>query len=70
MLASDDRFKNLALEAGAAGPERSNQLMYANVTYDLNAAIRVATEFERVETLYAKNIGQNNTFRLAAFYFF
>jgi len=57
--------------AFAARPERSNQMFYGNITYDLNAAVRVAAEFERIETLYTgSTIGQNNTVRAAAFYFF
>jgi hypothetical protein len=70
-----DKAKNtsaaaLALSGAANGAERSNQLMYVNATYDLNAAIRVATEFERIETSYNAKTGQNNTVRLAAYYFF
>jgi hypothetical protein len=57
--------------------EKYNELAYANLTYDLNAAIRVATEYEHMYTQYAAkptgtsaNFGQNNTFRVAAYYFF
>jgi hypothetical protein len=60
----------LALSNAPNGAERSNQLMYANVTYDLNAAVRVATEFEHMETRYNTTTGQNNTVRVAAYYFF
>lgn len=58
-----------------ANHERYNQLSYANATYDLNAAVRVATEFEHQETKFGKvttgqAYAQNNVFRLAAYYFF
>lgn len=60
----------LALSNAPYGPERYNELMYANVSYDLNPAIRVATELERMHTGYATTQGQNNTVRVAAYYFF
>lgn len=60
----------LALSNAPYGAEKSNQLMYANVTYDLNAAVRVATEFERMQTNYDGKTGQNSAFRVAAYYFF
>jgi hypothetical protein len=57
--------------------EKYNELMYGNITYDLNAAIRVATEFEHLKTQYGAkpagrnaDFGQNNSVRLAAYYFF
>jgi hypothetical protein len=57
--------------------QKYNELSYANLTYDLNAAIRLATEFEHHVTQYdsktttvSSNYGQNNVFRLAAYYFF
>jgi hypothetical protein len=50
--------------------QKYNQLAYANLTYDLNAAVRVATEFEHHVTQYANNRGQNNVVRFAAYYFF
>jgi len=56
--------------------EKYNDSYYANATYDLNAAIRVATEFAHNTTkLAAKtsagaDFGQNNIFRVAAYYFF
>jgi len=59
-----------------ANHEKYNQLTYANATYDLNAAIRVATEYEHLETKYGgvtagnPDYAQNNVFRLAAYYFF
>ncbi len=57
--------------------EKHNELYYANVAYDLNAAIRFAAEFEHARTLYGAipagatgDTGQVNSYRLAAFYFF
>ncbi|HEY6872264.1 MAG TPA: hypothetical protein VI298_05985 [Geobacteraceae bacterium] len=60
----------------AANFEKFNELIYGNVAYDLNAAVRVATEFEHQKTVYGNNtpgqsdLGQDNTIRLAAYYFF
>ena len=79
-----DDFKGLSAgtiglsPGGANGVERFNELIYANITYDLNAAVRLATEFEHNKTQYmatttgaaTKAIGQNNIVRLAAYYFF
>ena len=50
--------------------QKYNELSYVNVTYDLNAAVRVGTEFEHHRTQYATAKGINNVFRLAAYYFF
>ncbi len=56
--------------------QKYNEMTYVNATYDLNAAIRVATEFEHHVTQYGgvaagrPDLGQNNVFRLAAYYFF
>jgi hypothetical protein len=60
-----------------------NTNIYANVAYDLNAAIRVAAEYEYLNTHYGKHVagaspnfnsdagsGSANILRLAAFYFF
>lgn len=61
--------------------QKYNEITYVNATYDLNAAIRLATEFEHHVTQYmgvntatannsASDVGQNNVFRFAAYYFF
>ncbi|GAM08643.1 hypothetical protein OR1_00915 [Geobacter sp. OR-1] len=58
--------------------QRQSRQIYANVTYDLNAAIRLATEYQNIETKYgnvngvsgAKASGVDNTVRLCAYYFF
>lgn len=61
--------------------QKYNEVSYVNATYDLNAAIRLATEFEHHKTQYmgvntatvnnsASDSGQNNVFRVAAYYFF
>jgi len=69
----------IGLSQGAVnGVERYNELVYANITYDLNAAIRLATEFEHNKTQYMATTtgaattasGQNNIVRFAAYYFF
>jgi hypothetical protein len=64
-----------------AGTELYNELIYANVAYDLNAAVRVAVEYEHSRTQFAGidsavraaglgNFGQINVARVAAYYFF
>jgi DcaP outer membrane protein len=57
--------------------ERTNELIYGNVTYDLNAAVRVGAEYEHQKTLYGRfspgyngDLGQDNTIRMAMYYFF
>lgn len=54
-----------------------NQLAYVNLTYDINAAIRLASEYEHHVTQYDSNPtgatsdkGINNVYRFAAYYFF
>ncbi len=63
---------------GISNYQRYSRQFYTNVTYDLNAAIRLATEWQNIETRYGnvngvagKNAsGVDNTFRLCAYYFF
>src|SRR6266568_379679 len=67
-----DNYKSLsaatlALSNATNGVEQYNELIYGNITYDLNAAIRVATEFEHNKTQYLvkpnganTDFGQNN----------
>lgn len=60
----------------AANFEKYNELIYGNVAYDLNAAVRVAVEYEHQRTSYGRptagtsDSGQINTARIAAYYFF
>ncbi len=57
----------------AATNELYNQELFANLTYDLNAAVRVGAEFQHMDTQYkgAPNyMGINNIGRLAFYYFF
>lgn len=64
--------------AGISNYQRLSRQIYANVTYDLNAAVRLATEWQNLETKYgnvngvsgAKASGVDNTIRLCAYYFF
>ncbi|WP_279342562.1 hypothetical protein [Geotalea sp. SG265] len=63
--------------ATSATFEKYNQLAYGNVTYDINAAIRLATEFEHNKTQYGaspagagSDKGLNNIVRFSAYYFF
>jgi hypothetical protein len=61
--------------AAAASFQKYNELSYINLTYDLNAAIRLATEYEHHVTQYGgnatgTNYGQNNVYRMSAYYFF
>lgn len=69
-------YDSLNKSAASAG-ERYNQLIYANLAYDLNEAIRVATEYEHATTRYnvkptgaTSELGKANIFRLALYYFF
>lgn len=62
--------------------EKSNSAIYANVTYDLNAAIRFAVEYQNINTQYGNvtngtgnlaglaDSGTVNIGRFAAYYFF
>ena len=56
--------------------EEYNELIYANVAYDLNAAVRVSAEYLHAKTQYNAPIGatadsgQMNAVRVAAYYFF
>jgi hypothetical protein len=73
-------FVNTA--TGQQNFEKTNELIYGNVSYDLNAAVRVAAEYEHQKTLYGNvvsgtgnllgtsGLGQDNTIRFAAYYFF
>jgi hypothetical protein len=63
--------------AAKAGTEQYNELIYGNVAYDLNAAVRVAAEYEHGKTQFGSiptgatgNFGQVNIGRAAAYYFF
>jgi hypothetical protein len=69
---------NYASFNSAAVAERYNELIYGNVAYDLNAAVRVSAEYLHAKTQYAKptgagatkDFGQLNGVRMAAYYFF
>ena len=74
---------NYASYSGITNFQKKNQQIYANVSYDLNAAVRVAAEYQNIKTEYgnpgigaAPNLdstaatGTANIIRLAAFYFF
>ncbi len=55
----------------AAGNQQFGYNIYGNVSYDLNAAVRVATEYEYLRTGYIDNsFGQSHTLRAAVYYFF
>ncbi len=68
--------------AGAAGTidnrdfQKSNSIVFANVAYDLNAAVRIAAEYENLNTQYGNitagqsGTGTANIARFAAYYFF
>jgi hypothetical protein len=68
--------------SGIANFEKSNSCFYANVSYDLNAAVRVAVEYQNLHTRYGNvtngtgnlagtaGSGTANVARVAAFYFF
>ncbi|MBJ6723925.1 hypothetical protein [Geomesophilobacter sediminis] len=58
--------------------QRQSQQAWGNVTYDFNAAIRLATEYQNIQTKYGNvngvagrnATGVDNTIRLCAYYFF
>ena len=52
--------------------QESNASFYANLAYDFNAAVRVATEYQNLRTKYGNPdaVGTDNTLRLVATYFF
>lgn len=67
---------------GISNFEKSNSSLYANVAYDLNAAVRVAAEYQNMNTKYGNSVsgagnlagtagtGSVNIGRLAFYYFF
>jgi hypothetical protein len=67
---------------GVPNFEKYNSNLYANLSYDLNAAIRVAVEYQHLKTRYGNvtsgagnlaglsDVGSAEVGRLAAFYFF
>lgn len=68
---------NYASYRNAGTFEKYNELIYGNVTYDLNAAVRFAAEYEHAKTQYSArpagatgDFGQANIARLCAYYFF
>lgn len=76
---------NYATYGAVSNFEKTNELAYGNVTYDLNAAVRLAVEYEHQKTLYGNvtnvttagsplaglsDVGRNNTMRMALYYFF
>lgn len=52
----------------------STRQVYANVAYDLNAAVRFAAEYQNFTSQYGNiagsTVGTDNTFRFCAYYFF
>ena len=58
--------------------DKSDSMVYANIAYDLNAAVRVAAEYQNMMTTYGKGglaptsntTGVDNIGRLAMYYFF
>lgn len=73
---------NYASYSGINNFEKSNSNLYVNVSYDLNAAVRVAAEYQNINTQYGNvtngsnglaglaDSGTANIARFAAFYFF
>ena len=69
--------------SGVSNFEKSNSVVYTNVTYDLNAAVRFAVEYQNINTQYGNVVnvpggnmagsadsGTVNIGRFAAYYFF
>ncbi|HEX9023220.1 MAG TPA: hypothetical protein VF799_05195 [Geobacteraceae bacterium] len=73
---------NKAADMGAALYQKYNQELYLNVAYDLNAAVRVAAEYQNMEAGFnndfngaysaagAKGIASVNIARVCLYYFF
>lgn len=73
---------NYASYSGISNFEKSNSNLYVNIAYDLNAAVRVAAEYQNLNTRYGNvtngtgnlaglaDSGSANVARFAAFYFF
>jgi hypothetical protein len=76
---------NYATYKNISNFEQFNETIFVNASYDINAAIRVAVEYEHLKTQYGNatnattagsplggtsNFGQANIGRLALFYFF
>lgn len=74
---------NYASYAGISNFQKSGSEIYGSVSYDLNAAVRVAAEYQNIRTEYGNSAsgaapsldstastGSANIIRLAAFYFF
>lgn len=73
---------NYSSYSGISNFEKSNSVIYANVTYDLNAAVRFAAEYQNINTHYGNvtngtgnlagpaDSGTVNIGRFAAYYFF
>jgi hypothetical protein len=67
-----------ANSAGMSDYQLQNQQVYVNLVYDLNAAIRLATEWQNLKTVWGNAngvvnsgvIGNDNTIRLCAYYMF
>ncbi|MBJ6723799.1 hypothetical protein [Geomesophilobacter sediminis] len=72
------RARNYDEYAGIASYQKWTSSFYANATYDLNAAIRVGLEYQNLETKYGNAngtagesaLGNDNTLRFVAMYFF
>lgn len=70
--------RDLDSYAGIASYQRRSSSFYANLAYDLNAAVRVAAEYQNIQTKYgnangvagAGALGTDNTFRFVAMYLF
>jgi hypothetical protein len=62
--------------AGIVDFQKSSTMIFANVAYDLNAAVRFAAEYENLNTQYGNNsagtsgTGTDNTVRASMMYFF
>lgn len=63
-------------QSGIKDFQKSNSQIFANIAYDLNAAVRVATEYQYVSTRYGNvtadtsDFGKANVFRFSMIYFF
>ncbi len=72
------RARDFNSYSGITNFQRSSSSLYANLAYDLNAAVRLAAEYQNLNTGYgnangvagATAVGTDNTVRFLALYFF
>jgi len=71
-----NNFNNVSGALSGGNYNKSDSMVYANIAYDLNAAVRVAAEYQNMMTTYGNSTatkgatGVDNIGRLSMYYFF